>query len=80
MCTAIAEQPQRVVERVGLGVCGQGYRDRAFVRARVLVDIGTARRSAALVRKRVLRAGALTETAGRRGARRFARLRRDVAK
>ena len=46
-----------------------------------LVEMGAARRAAALVRDRVLRSGALSETSVRRGARRFDRLRgRVVAK
>ena len=46
----------------------------------MFVDMCAAHFAAALVRDRVLRAGALLETAGRRGARRFARLCRVVGK
>ena len=80
MCTAIAEPPQRVVGRVGLGVFGRGCRVRAFVRLRVLIDMGAACISTAVVHDRVLRARASLTTAGRRDARHFARLRKGVAK
>ena len=80
--TAIAvEPPQRVVvSLVELGVCERGCRVLAHVRARVSVEMGAARRAAAVVLDLVFRAGISLARVGCSAVRRFARFRTDETK
>ena len=58
-----------------MGVCERVDLVRALVRTLVLLEIDAARRVAAAVRDRVLRAGAVMSTCGLKAARRFDRFR-----